>query len=154
MENLGFPIMWIIIAVIAAIIEGASVQLVSIWFAVGAGVTAIASVFVDDIVVQLAIFAIVSTICLLITRPLARKLKKSAGETPTNSDRYIGKIAEVIADINNNESVGQVKVEGSVWSARSSTGESLPVGTSVVVNRIEGVKMIVTPVQVPQTTMV
>ena len=80
--------------------------------------------------------------------------KKSTGDTPTNSDRYIGKIAEVIVDIDNNEAVGQIKVDGSVWTARSSTGQLLPVGTKVIVNKIEGVKMIVTPVQVSQTTMV
>ena len=153
MEALGFPIMWIVIAVVAAIIEATTVQLVSIWFAIGAIVTAIVSVFTDNILIQLAVFVVVSIICLLITRPLARKLKKSTGDFPTNCDRYIGKIAEVIVDINNIEAVGQVKVDGSVWSARSSTGEPLTAGTKVVVNKIEGVKMIVTPANVPQTTM-
>lgn len=150
----GFALMWIVIAVVAIIIEATTAQLVSIWFAIGAGITAVVSVFAEDILVQTIVFVIVSTICLLITRPLAKKLKESTGEVPTNSDRYIGMIAEVIVDINNVDAVGQVKVEGSVWTARSSTGQVLPAGTKVVVNRIEGVKMIVTPVQVPQTTMV
>ena len=150
----GFALMWIVIAVVAIIIEATTTQLVSIWFAIGAGITAVVSVFAEDLLVQTIVFVIVSTICLLITRPLAKKLKESTGEVPTNSDRYIGMIAEVIVDINNVDAVGQVKVEGSVWTARSSTGQVLPAGTKVVVNRIEGVKMIVTPVQVPQTTMV
>lgn len=150
MEALGFPIMWIVIAVIAAIIEGCTTQLVSIWFAIGAVVTAIVSVFTDNIIVQLAVFVAVSVICVVVTRPLAKKLKSSAGDNPTNCDRYIGKTADVIVDIDNTNAVGQVKVEGSVWSARSSTSEPLPVGTRVIVNSIEGVKMIVTPVNVPQ----
>lgn len=150
----GFALMWIVIAVVAIIIEATTAQLVSIWFAIGAGITAVVSVFVEDLLVQTIVFVIASTICLLITRPLAKKLKESTGEVPTNSDRYIGMIAEVIVDINNVDAVGQVKVEGSVWTARSSTGQVLPAGTKVVVNRIEGVKMIVTPVQVQQTTMV
>lgn len=153
MEALGFPIMWIVIAVIAAIIEGCTTQLVSIWFAIGAVVTAIVSVFTDNIIVQLAVFVAVSVICVVVTRPLAKKLKSSAGDTPTNCDRYIGKTADVIVDIDNTNAVGQVKVEGSVWSASSSTGEPLPVGTRVIVNSIEGVKMIVTPVNVPQTAV-
>ena len=153
MEALGFPIMWIAIAVIAAIIEGCTPQLVSIWFAIGAVITAIVAVFIDNILIQLAVFVVVSVICIAVTRPLAKKLRNSTGDVPTNCDRYLGKVAEVIVDINNTEAVGQVKVEGSVWSARSSTGEPLPVGTKVVVNSIEGVKMIVTPVRVAQTTV-
>ena len=154
MEAIGFPIMWIVIAVIAAIIEGCTPQLVSIWFAIGAVVTAIVSVFTDNILVQLAVFVAVSVICIAVTRPLAKKLRSSKGDIPTNCDRYLGKTGEVIVDINNTDAVGQVKVEGSVWSARSSTGEPLPVGTKVVVNSIEGVKMIVTPVCVAQPTTV
>lgn len=153
MEALSFPIMWIVIAVIAAIIEGCTPQLVSIWFAIAAFVTAIASVFIGNVLLQLPIFVIVSTVCIAATRPLARKLKKSTGDIPTNCDRYLGKIAIVIVDINNTEAVGQVKVEGSVWSARSSTGESLPVGTKVIVNNIEGVRMVVTPINVAQTSV-
>lgn len=153
MEALSFPIMWIAIAVIAAIIEGCTIQLVSLWFALGAVVTAIVSVFTENILIQLAVFVIVSVVCIAVTRPLAKKLKRSTGDVPTNYDRYLGKVAEVIIDINNTEAVGQVKVEGSVWSARSSTGETLPVGTKVVVNSVEGVKMIVTPVRATQTTV-
>lgn len=153
MGTLGFPIMWIVIAVVAAIIEGVSVQLVSIWFAIGAVVTAIVSVFTDNIIIQLAVFVAVSVICVAVTRPLAKKLRSSTGDIPTNCDRYVGKTAEVIVDVDNTNAVGQVKVEGSVWSARSSTGEPLPAGTRVVVNRIEGVKMIVTPVNVPKTVV-
>lgn len=150
MEALGFPIMWIVIAVLAAIIEGCTTQLVSIWFAIAAVVTAIVSVFTDNVILQFAVFVIVSIVCVAATRPLARKLKNSTGDNPTNCDRYLGKIADVIVDIDNTEAIGQVKVEGSVWSARSSTGEPLPVGTKVIVNKIEGVKMIVTPVNVAQ----
>lgn len=153
MEALGFPIMWIVIAIIAAIIEGCTPQLVSIWFAIGAVVTAIVSVFTDNIIIQLAVFVAISVICIVVTRPLAKKLRSNTGDIPTNCDRYIGKTAEVIVDVDNTNAVGQVKVEGSVWSARSSTGEPLPAGTRVVVNSIEGVKMIVTPVNVPQTAV-
>ena len=150
MEALGFPIMWIVIAVVAAIIEGCTTQLVSLWFAIAAVVTAIVSVFTGNLLIQLAVFVVISTICIIATRPLAKKLRSSTGDIPTNCDRYLGKIADVIVDINNIEAVGQVKVEGSVWSARSSTGEPLPVGTKVIVNKIEGVRMIVTPVSVAQ----
>lgn len=143
--DLTLPLMWIAIAVVTAIFEGITVQLVSIWFTVGAVASAIVSVFNDNLLVQLAVFIIVSVICIVITRPLADRLKKKTGDIPTNCDRYIGKTAEVIVDINNNEAVGQVRVDGSVWSAKSTTNDILKVGTKVKVNSIQGVKMLVTP---------
>jgi len=84
-------------------------------------------------------------VCIVATRPLARHLKSKSGDVPTNCDRYIGKIADVIVDIDDTEAVGQVKAEGSVWSAKSETGAFIPAGTKVRVKAIEGVKMVVAP---------
>lgn len=148
MEILGLPLFWIAIAIIAAILEGCTVQLVSIWFAVSAVASAITAVFTDNLMIQISVFVVVAIVCVAIARPLARRFKNRHGDVPTNYDRYIGKIAEVIVDINNLESVGQVKVEGSIWSAKSTTNDILPVGTKVKVEAIEGVKMVVTLVNV------
>lgn len=148
MEGLGLPLFWIGIAVVAAILEGCTVQLVSIWFTVGAVASAITSVFTDNLIIQLTVFIVVAIVCIAATRPLARRFKNRHGDVATNCDRYIGKVAEVIVDVNNIEAVGQVRVEGSVWSAKSTTDDILPVGTKVKVNNIEGVKMVVTPVSV------
>ena len=144
-------LIWAGIAVVAIIVEGCTVQLVSMWFAVGALVSAVVSVFTDDIFVQIAVFSVLSIICIVATRPLAKRLKEKNGEIPTNCDRYIGKTAEVIVDIDNNNASGQVKVDGSVWSAKSIGNEILPKGTKVKVNAIEGVKVIVTPLTVVST---
>lgn len=144
-------LIWAGIAVVAIIVEGCTVQLVSMWFAVGALVSAVVSVFTDDIFVQIAVFSVLSVICIVATRPLAKRLKEKNGEIPTNCDRYIGKTAEVIVDIDNNNASGQVKVDGSVWSAKSIGNEILPKGTKVKVNAIEGVKVIVTPLTVVST---
>ncbi len=138
-------LIWAGVAVVAIIVEGCTVQLVSMWFALGALASAVVSVFTDDILVQLAVFSVLSIICIIATRPLARRLKEKNGEVPTNCDRYIGKTAEVIVDIDNTNASGQVKVDGSVWSAKSVSNDVLPKGTQVRVNAIEGVKMLVTP---------
>ena len=141
-------LLWVGIAVVAIIVEGCTVQLVSMWFAVGALVSAVVAVFTDDILVQLAVFSVLSILCIIATRPLAKRLKEKNGEIPTNCDRYIGKTAEVIMDIDNNNASGQVKVDGSVWSAKSVNNDLIPAGTKVRVNAIEGVKMLVTPLAV------
>ncbi|MEF2920757.1 MAG: NfeD family protein [Acutalibacteraceae bacterium] len=148
MEFLGLPLFWIAIAVIAIVLESCTTQLISIWFALSAVVTAVVAVFTDNLIIQLAVFVVVAVLSLVLTRPLAKHLKSKSGEVPTNCDRYIGKVGEVIIDVNNNDATGQVKVEGSVWSAKSATNDILPAGTLVSINAIEGVKVIVTPVNV------
>lgn len=148
MENFALPLFWIIVAVIAAILEGCTFQLVSIWFTVGAIASAVVSVFTDNVLLQLAVFVIISIICVVAIRPLANKLKNKNGGVATNCDRHIGKIAEVVVDINNVEAVGQVKVDGAVWSAKSTIDVVIPAGTMVKVDKIEGVKLIVAPIVV------
>ncbi|MBR3738003.1 MAG: NfeD family protein, partial [Eubacterium sp.] len=61
----------------------------------------------------------------------------------TNADRCIGEDAVVCEEINNLEAKGQVKVDGKIWSARSSDGSIIPTDTIVTVEKIDGVKLIV-----------
>lgn len=146
--DFGLPLFWIAIAVVAIILEGCTAQLISIWFAIGALVTAVVALHTDNLFIQIAIFFVVAVLCLILTRPLAKFLRNKSGEVPTNCDRYIGKVGEVIMDINNNDATGQVKVEGSIWSAKTTINEILPTGTLVKIEAIEGVKLVVTPVSV------
>jgi len=145
MEHL-MPFIWLGLAVVLGIVEISTAQLVSIWFVIGAFVTAICSAtFLREyVLLQVILFIAVSAIALLLTRPLVRKLK-SFDKTKTNSDRNIGKTAIVISDIDNTLATGLVEVDGSRWSARSSTGAKIPSGTTVKVEEIQGVKLIVTP---------
>ena len=62
----------------------------------------------------------------------------------TNADRLLGAEAVVLQAIDNVAAQGQVKVSGAVWTARS-TGEPIPAGAVVRVERIEGVKLMVAP---------
>ena len=66
---------------------------------------------------------------------------------PTNLDQAIGASARVTEDIDDDAGTGAVYVKGKMWTARSSSGETIPIGTEVTVERIEGVKLYVTPVR-------
>jgi membrane protein implicated in regulation of membrane protease activity len=126
-----------------AIAEGVTAQLVSVWFVAGALVSAIVSFFVPSFPIQLSVFVGVSLVLLAATRPFVKKLKADTKVVPTNADRYIGKTAVVLEDIDDVTGKGQVKVGGSVWSAKAAKGESIPKGSEVVVKEIVGVKLIV-----------
>ena len=135
-------IIWLVLAVVMAILEAVTVQLVSIWFACGAAAACITSLITDNIVIQIAVFVAVSAIALLITRPIVRKMREKAPE-PTNADRYIGKTAVVIQPIDNEKAQGMALVDNQKWTARSSDGKPIPEGEHVTVIAIEGVKLIV-----------
>lgn len=135
-------IFWLIFAIVMGVLEACTVQLVSIWFAIGGAAACVTSLFTDSIVIQAIVFVAVSAIALAVTRPLVKKMK-SRGTEPTNADRYIGKTAIVLQTIDNDQAKGMVKVDNEKWTARSKDGQPIPEGESVTVTAIEGVKLIV-----------
>lgn len=137
---------WLVLLVLFAVAEGATVGLVSIWFAAGALVALLSTFFTANIWIQIALFLLVSVITMAILRPLARKYVLPT-VTPTNADRVIGREAVVTEGIDNLNGKGAVVVFGVAWTARSEDGSPIPKGKTVVVKRIEGVKLFVSPVQ-------
>lgn len=136
------PILWLIVLVLFALLEAATVNLVSVWFAGGALVTLLVSLFSDSLLAQCIVFIAFSVLCLALVRPLVKN-NFTPHLRPTNADRFLGMDAIVTEAIDNLSATGQVKVSGQVWSARSDTETPIPAGTTVTVLRIEGVKVIV-----------
>ena len=83
-------------------------------------------------------------------RPIIKKLFKPK-LTRTNVDAVIGAKGIVSGSINNALSQGQIKIGAMEWTARSTSGEPIEVNTQVVVDRIEGVKVFVSPAEVKVT---
>ena len=144
-----YSILWLVTLIIFGVVEAATVGLASIWFAAGALAALILSAFLNSLLVQVVVFLAVSFVTLLLVRPLAQKYF-NARRTATNADRVIGQEAVVVQEIDNLRGLGQVKVGdllgGMPWTARSAGEQILPVGTTVRVERIEGVKLYVTPI--------
>ena len=63
----------------------------------------------------------------------------------TNVYSVEGKIGKVIEDINPSEAKGQVKVAGELWSATSYNDLPITKDTEVIIESINGVKLIVKP---------
>ena len=139
------PYVWLSLAVILAVVEISTTQLVSIWFVIGAAATAVmSSTFIKgNLVLQIIAFILISTIALLLTRPLVRKIRKQE-LISTNSDRNIGKSGVVIADINPENGKGMVRIGSETWSAKSLQNYVIKEGTNIKVVAIEGVKLVVT----------
>lgn len=135
-------IFWLVLAVVMGVLEATTVQLVSIWFAVGAVGGCITSLITDNIWIQITVAVVVTLITLVATRPFAKRVINTK-KTHTNSDRNIGKTGVVIMDIDNIESTGQVKVDSSVWSAKSVDDSVIKKDSKVIVKKIEGAKLVV-----------
>ena len=133
---------WVAVTVIFVIVEVATTQLVTIWFALGSVAALLACSLKAELYIQIIIFAVVSALALVLTRPLVRKLDNNTF-SPTNADRCIGKQATVIESIDNIAGKGTVNVNGAVWTARSEDGSVIAPGTVVTVKKIDGVKLIV-----------
>lgn len=130
--------------IIAIALEAATAQLVSIWFA-GGGLAGLIAYFLHaPFWLQVIAAAVATLILLLATRPLVRRFLRGK-ETRTNADRVVGRTAVVTEPIDNVLAKGRVSVLGSDWTARSLDGGAIPAGAQVRVERIEGVKLIVSP---------
>lgn len=132
-------IYWFMACLVLLFIEISTVNLVSIWFAIGSLFAMILAIFTDNFLLQLIVFIVISIIALLITKPLVKKFRKT-DIVPTNLDRVIGKKADVIKEITADK-YGEVKVLGAVWTAASDS--NFKVGDKVIVKSIDGVKLIV-----------
>ncbi len=135
-------VVWLAVAAAMIVAEIISLGLTSIWFAGGALVTALVACFIDSWMLQVGIFAAVSLILLIFTKPIAQKhLMKNPEKT--NVEGLIGEKAYVTEEINNIKSEGAVKLRGMEWTARSETEDVIAADTEVVVKAVSGVKLIV-----------
>lgn len=136
-------ILWTVLLIAFAVLEMATVQLVSIWFAGGALGGLIAYLCGANEWLQVIVFAVVAGILLIVTKPLVQKLRKAATK-PTNADSLIGTQVVISETVDNLAETGAARVKGVVWSVRNIDEGVIPEGTVVTVQRIEGVRLIVT----------
>ena len=139
--------LWLIIAGLFFIGEIATVGFLIFWFGIGALIAMIISLFTTNIIIQTTVFLISSTILIFATKPFVKKFA-DVKKTNTNVYSIIGKKALVIKTIDPIHSVGQIKLNGEVWTAESENNEVIEEGLEVEVLKIKGVKAIVKPVKV------
>lgn len=138
---------WLTVIVLACLVEGLTqFQLVSIWAVFGGLAALICDLCGLNETIQIVVFFAVTILLLVLTIPLVKKLRKFK-KTPTNADMYIEKKGKVIRIINSDEGLFQVRVDNCEWSAITEDRTLLPLGTEIAVKSIEGVKLIVAPIQ-------
>ena len=134
---------WVAALVVFLIVEAVTAGLVSIWFVFGSLVALICAALGAAVWLQIFWFVIVSVATLVLTRPLVKRYVDSRS-VASNADRSIGRAAVVTERIDNLAATGAVKLDGVVWTARSTDDAvAIETGERVTVRAIEGVKLIV-----------
>lgn len=143
---------WLIVAGVCFIIEMITVGFFVFWFGIGALLTMLVSIFFpDNIILQCTVFVISSTILIFLTKPFVDKFTKKDKKVVTNAFSIIGKKGIVTQDINETHGVGQIKVAGETWSAKTLDGSIIEKGSQIEVTNIDGVKAVVELASVTST---
>ena len=130
---------WFALLIVFVAVEAATVNMVSTWFALGSLAALIIALIGGELWLQVLVFLTVSAVALALLRPLAKKYF-TPRITRTNVDALVGKTCILPL-------VGR-EIPIVEWTARSTTGEPISVGEQVKIDRVEGVKVYVTPVAV------
>jgi len=134
--------MWLGGVVLFAVFEAATMGINFIWFSVGSLAAMVAAMLGARLWLQLVVFVVVTAFALLYTKPLVKKYIQGRHQ-PTNADRIIGCEGVVLEDIDNIKNVGQIRVNGQIWSAKSQDGSVILRDEKVKVINITGVKTLV-----------
>ena len=140
-------IFWLAAMVVFLAAEATTVTLISIWFALGALGAIVVALLGGGLMLQITVFLLLAILLLLSLRGIVRK-HITPRISKTNIDSVIGATGIVLSPVDNIAALGQVQVNGVEWSARSTDGAQIPAGTLVRVDKIEGVKVFVSPAEV------
>lgn len=136
-------IVWLIIFILLVIIEALTMNLTTIWFAIGSGIAYLCAQLGLGFWGQFSVFVIVSLLLLFFTKPFAHKYAQKHF-VKTNVDELIGQTAKTTSVINNAEGYGSAILNGQEWTAISADDNIvIEPDTRVTVKEIRGVKLVV-----------
>lgn len=140
------PFVWLGVAVVAGLIEAASPLLICIWFCLGAAIAFVVSLFVDNLLVQIAVFLVASLVMLVALRPFMRRRVNAKGEQPTNADTYVGRVVTITQGITPTRD-GRALLGDTSWLARRSDGGEMASGSKARVVSVDGARLVVEPLE-------
>jgi membrane protein implicated in regulation of membrane protease activity len=145
-------IVWLVVALVFAVLEVATAVLLGAFFTLGALAAAVAAFLGADVVTQAIVFAVVSVLGLIIARrPLMAYLRTRHGpETRSGAYAMIGQPAVLVDSIKGPHDRGHARIGGEEWPALSRDGLPVEAGATVRVVEIKGATLLVERMQVSQ----
>lgn len=133
---------WLILIAAFAIVEGLTVQLVSLWFAIGSIGGLIAYALGASLPVQIVVALAIAVILMLSLRKFVSGILKPK-DIKTNADSLVGRNVVVTRRVDNLKNEGEGKINGLVWKLRSEDGSVIDENETVEIREIRGVTLIV-----------
>ena len=130
---------WLIIAGLCLVIEIYTVGFFIFWFGIGALFALLVSFLTNNLFIQIGVFLVSSSLLVISTKPLMKKFTKSEKTVPTNFFSLSGKQGIGTKKIDSDNSTGQVKVKGELWSAISD--KDIEKDAKVKILGVDGVKL-------------
>jgi membrane protein implicated in regulation of membrane protease activity len=140
------PVVWLLLGLIALIIEAISLNLVFVFVAVAALFAGCMAAVGVPILGQIASFIVAGLVLPMMLRP--RLLARMGGRgVMSRTDALFGETAQVTAAIDPVLGTGRVVANGHDWAARST--DPLSVGTLVMIEGADGIVLLVSPLTPP-----
>ena len=130
---------WLIIAGLCLVIEIYTLGFFIFWFGIGALFALLVSFLTNNLFIQIVVFLVTSSLLVILTKPLMKKFTKNEKTVPTNFFSLSGKQGIVTKKIDSDNSTGQVKVKGELWSAISD--KDIEKDAKVKILGVDGVKL-------------
>lgn len=119
-------------------------------FGLGALAAAVAAFVGVSVGFEWAVFVAVSAILSSVLWPLGRRLDRRAPRHAIGSTRWEGREAVVVKSIPaGTGETGLIRLDREEWRAESLTGLPIPAGSTVLVSRVAGTRLIVLPLEDP-----
>lgn len=132
--------LWIVAALVFGGLEIKLSGFVTLWFAVGALVSALAAALGLGVNVQLVLFTVVSVALFSASRTIfKRAFMRTASPLKVGVEAMIGQEA-VVTEALSDPHGGTVRINGELWTARSLAGP-VAEGERVTVEQVEGLKL-------------
>ena len=138
---LSAPVIWFLIGFLCFLLEFVIPGLILFFFAVGAWIVAILSLFIDmTLNMQLVVFLGSSILTILLFRKWVRKIIWTKKQSTELEDEFLGKTGKAVTFIGPGQN-GKVDFKGTTWDARS--GDSIEKGEDVIIIGNDSILLIV-----------
>lgn len=140
---------WLGLAVVLAVAEMFSLDLILIMLALGAGVGMVAALLGAPVLVQVLLAALASLAALMLARPSIARRLHGGPELMLGHGKLVGQQGVVTEEITAH-ATGRIRLAGEIWSAvpYDETATIAP-GETVEVMEIRGATAVVHPVATP-----
>jgi membrane protein implicated in regulation of membrane protease activity len=125
-------------------------------FAVGAGAATVGAFAGLGVALEVLLFVLVTAVAYGVLWPIGRRLTAgSLGNLhATGASRWVGRVAVVLDDIPAGEGrTGTVRLDREQWRAETGAGVAIPAGSTVLVTRVDGTRLVVLPLETPPPSL-